>query len=70
MKKVKYLIDNKEKTAELGKSAYITLTDLWNAEIAAERFIKLAENIQSGNKNNLFEDGPCSGAAVLKDNWR
>ena len=68
--KVKYLIDNKEKTAELGKSAYITLTDLWNAEIAAERFIKLAENIQSGNKNNLFEDGPCSGAAVLKDNWR
>lgn len=68
--KVKYLIDNKEKATELGKSAYITLTDLWNAEVAAERFIELAENIQSGNTYNLFEDGPCSKAAVLKDNWR
>ena len=67
--KVKYLIDNKERATELGKSAYITLTDLWNAETAAERFIKLVEMIQSGNIYELFEDGPCSKAAVLKDDW-
>lgn len=67
--KVKHLIDKKEKAEELGKSAYITLTDLWNAETAAERFIKLVEMIQSGNIYDLFEDGPCSIAEVLKDNY-
>ena len=68
--KVKYLIDNQDKATQLGKSAYITLADLWNAETAAERFIKLVEAIRSGNIYNLFEDGPCSKAKVLKDNWR
>lgn len=67
--KVKYLIDDKEKVADLGKNAYMTLSDLWNAETAAERFIKLVEMIQSGNIYELFEDGPCSKAAVLKDDW-
>ena len=67
--KVKYLIDEREKSADLGKNAYMTLSDLWNAETAAERFIKLVEMIQSGNIYDLFEDGPCSTAEVLKDNY-
>lgn len=68
--KVKYLIGNKENAAEMSKKAYQTLDSVWNAEIAAERFINLAENIHSGNTYNLFGDGPCSKATVLKDNWR
>ena len=69
-KKVKYLIDNKEKTAELGKNAYITLACLWNAETAAERFAQLVKAIKAGGSVDLFIDGPCSKAEVLKDNWR
>ena len=69
-KKVKYLIDNKEKTAELGKNAYITLADLWNAKTAAERFKRLVQAIKSGGSVDLFNDGPCSEAAVLTDDWR
>ena len=68
--KVKYLIDNPKKAEEMSKKAYQTLDGVWNAETAAERFIKLAEEIQSGNTYNLFEYGPCSKATVLKDNWR
>lgn len=68
--KVKYLIDNKEKTAELGKNAYITLACLWNAETAAERFAQLVKAINTDDKDYLFCDGPCSEAAVLTDNWR
>lgn len=68
--KVKYLIDNKEKTAELGKNAYITLACLWNAETAAQRFIELSNVILNGNKQpDLFKCGPCSKAEILKDWW-
>lgn len=68
--KVKYLIDNKEKNAELGKNAYITLADLWNAKTAAERFKQLVKAINTDDKDYLFCDGPCSEAAVLTDDWR
>lgn len=69
-KKVKYLINNKEKIAELGKNAYITLADLWNAKTAAERFKQLVKAINTDDKDYLFCDGPCSKAEVLKENWR
>ena len=68
--KVKYLINNREKTAELGKNAYITLADLWNAKIAAERFKQLVQVINAVGADDLFNDGPCSKAEVLKDDWR
>lgn len=58
--KVKYLLDNDEKRDEIGKNAYETLKTTWNAEVAAERFVKLAKCLLCGNKSpKLFEDGPC-----------
>ena len=68
--KVKYLIENQDKATELGKKAYSTLTELWNAETAAERFKQLVEAIKAGGSVDLFNDGPCSKAKVLKDDWR
>lgn len=68
--KVKYLIENRNKAEELGKNAYATLVGLWKAEIAAERFKRLVQAIKAGNATHLFEDGPCSNAAVLKGDWR
>ena len=68
--KVKYLIENQDKATELGKKAYSTLTELWNAETAAERFKQIVQAIKAGGTTNLFDDGPCSNASVLKDDWR
>jgi hypothetical protein len=35
----------------------------WNADVAAERLIKL---IESGFDGNLFNSGPCSKAKIIK----
>lgn len=59
--KVKLLLDSPERLKNLGASAYSAVTGLWNAEIAAERFLLLAENVINGEKNpDLFREGPCS----------
>lgn len=58
-KKVKFLLDNSEKRREIGKNAYKTLTDEWNAEVAAERLLTLIEKIKEG-KETPFTNGPCS----------
>ena len=68
--KVIYLIDNTEKREELGNKAYSTIADSWNAETAAERFKELVEAISGKEKTDLFQEGPCSKAEVLKDNRR
>lgn len=57
--KVKFLLDNRERREEMGEKAYKTLTETWNAEVAAERLLKLIENINEG-KGTPFVDGPCS----------
>lgn len=61
--KLKYLLDNPDIQKKLGQSAYKTITQKWNAAVAAERFLKLYERIASGEKHpRVFEDGPCSKA--------
>lgn len=68
--KVKYLLDNPEKRMEIGRQAYKTLKEEWNAENAAHRFLEIVKAIQSGNLHpDLYTDGPCSKAEKLKNNW-
>ena len=57
--KVKFLLDSREQRERLGVNAYKTLTDVWNADIASERLLKLIETIKEG-KASPFTDGPCS----------
>ncbi len=69
-KKVRFLLDNPEKRAEMGKNAYLTLANQWNPQNAAERFYKLAEAVLSGEeKPDIFKDGVCSRAPLLRDGW-
>ena len=63
-KKTKYLLQNQEEAKELGTKAYQTITEEWNAEVAAERILQLAEKLNN-NENCVFEDGPCSKAKVM-----
>lgn len=69
-KKVKYLLDNPNEQKRLGEAAYHTIVDMWNAKVAVERFINLAEKISNGEKYpDIYESGPCSKAEIIKDDW-
>lgn len=68
--KVKYLLDNQDKRIKISKNAYRTMTDEWNGNNAARKFIKLCEKLLKGEKAiELYPDGVCSKAKILKDGW-
>lgn len=68
--RVKYLIDHPTERKEIGKAAYETMADQWNAENAAERLLNLCDAIlANGKAPTLYPNGVCSKASVLKDNW-
>lgn len=60
------LDDNLGKAKKLGKNAYGTMINTWNAKTAAERFLNLAEELKNNKKCTLYENGPCSVAEVPK----
>jgi len=67
-KKVISLERDVELRERLGKNAYFTLKNTWNAEVAANRLLKLSENLLKGYVNE-YKDGPCSNAEIIKNNW-
>ena len=69
--KVGRLLQEEDLAFRLGKKAYETIRDLWNAEVAAERLITLVKTIKDGTEDpqKLFADGPCSEAEILEDEW-
>ncbi len=67
--RVTRLIDNPTLRETLGRNAYQTLADQWNAEVAAERFLQLSQALLDGKSPDLFEEGPCSRAKVLRNGW-
>ncbi len=56
---VKKLIVNKSLRETLGKNAYDTIKNVWNAEVASKRLMQLINNINKG-EGTPFEWGPCS----------
>ena len=68
--KVKKLLDNGDERKRMGKNAYKTMVEEWNAENAAEKFVALCEKMLAGEyKPFPYESGVCSKAETLKDNW-
>lgn len=63
---VSEIIDNHQKQIELGKQAYKTIDELWNADVAAKRFLVLSEKLKKG-EDTPFNDGPCSKAKSISD---
>lgn len=59
--KVLKLLEHPELRTEIGKKAYQTLEETWNAETAADRFLQLCDGLDKG-KPAYFEEGPCSCA--------
>lgn len=59
--KVKYLLDNREERVQMAKNAYLTIAEEWNAEIASERILELAEHcIRNPQDNQVYSSGICS----------
>lgn len=67
--KAKRLMDSREERERMGRAAYDSMTETWNADVAAERFLQLAENLSHGKNSERYVDGPCSPAAIIKNNW-
>lgn len=63
------LIKEPDFRKRLGENAYNTMLDEWNPKIAAERFLIVAEEIRTQGVSNRFREGPCSKAAILKNDW-
>lgn len=68
--KVKYLLDHPKQRVKMGKKAYLTMVNEWNAQNAAKKFIKLFKELLNKNKTAYpFKKGVCSKADILKNNW-
>jgi glycosyltransferase involved in cell wall biosynthesis len=67
-RKVLLLIRDRQLCNRLGKNAYATIKNTWNADIVAKRFLRLSENLLQG-KEYEYKDGPCSKAYIIKNNW-
>jgi glycosyltransferase involved in cell wall biosynthesis len=52
----------------LGRNAYLTIKNTWNAEVAASRLIELCQGLLHGKAKD-YEDGPCSRAEIIKNYW-
>ena len=67
--KIKDLLSNKIKCETLGTAAYQKIINEWNAKVATQRFLKLANELQNNKESNLYISGPCSKAKTIKYNW-
>ena len=68
--KVRRLLENTTMQYSFGKAAYQTITELWNAEVAAKRFLQLSNALLNGkDASGLFANGPCSPAKPLREDW-
>lgn len=67
---VESVIKNSEYRKRLGVNAYESIVNVWSADIAAKRFVKMSQALlKEESANSLFEIGPCSRANILKNNW-
>lgn len=68
-KEVIRLMEDSVFRKKLGRNAYTTITETWNAEMAAQRLVHFLQEIETKGACELFADGPCSKAECLKDDW-
>ncbi len=58
--KAMMLAANSDIREVLGRAAYGTMKNIWNADVAAKRFLTLAKEISERGESCAFSDGPCS----------
>lgn len=64
------LLDSSDFRRKIGANAYTTIEKVWNADVAANRFILLAQSLlKKEGLDDLFYDGPCSKAKIITNEW-
>lgn len=66
--KTKKLLMDDTLRQKLGKAAYETIAESWNAETAAERLVELSRVLLNGGETP-YEEGPCSKAEIFRKDW-
>ncbi len=62
------LLENNEKCKRMGQKAYATISDTWNAAVAAGRLLQMCETVAGGEVFiSPWAEGPCSKAPVIKE---
>lgn len=69
LSKIKALLDNPEERKRLALNAYKTIETEWNATVAVEKLLVISESILRGEKVKLYEEGVCSLAPLLSNDW-
>lgn len=64
--KTKQILNDDIFRKELSFNAFVTVLNLWNPHVAAERFYRLATAILENKNFSLFDEGPCSKAVPTK----
>ena len=63
------LIEQPELRDQIGRTAYQTIIEQWNADVVAGKFIALTQALLNGETGALFDKGPCSKAQIVRNNW-
>lgn len=66
-RQVENLLQNQKEAEGLGKAAYQTITETWNAEKAADRLLTTIKNLQLQEELSFYAEGPCSRAEVVPE---
>ena len=68
--KTKQLLLDLNLQKRLGRKAYETIANEWNAEIAAKRLIEVSKLLLNHKEvTTLYESGPCSRAEIIDNDW-
>lgn len=66
--KVSFLLENDKLREKIGRAAYDTITKEWNAEVAADRVMSIADDILQGKTVGYkWTSGPGSEAVILRE---
>lgn len=68
-RKVKILLENPYLCDLYGEEAYKTMQQEWNSKVATERLLQLSKCLINDNNYDLYSEGPCSRALILKNDW-
>ena len=68
-RKVELLLGERGLRESLSLKAYETISGLWNADVAAVRLIDLCRGLLEGDGPSAFDEGPCSSAPIIKNDW-